>query len=571
PPEVPGHRLDTVIGSGGSSVVWSGRDVMGRPVAIKVPHTRLDPVSLEQATTERHVLMAVEHEHLVRLRDVVPLPDGRIALVFDLVTGAPLSSLVARRGHLRPGEVVTVLTPLCHAVTALHSAGGVHADISPGNVMISEGGRPQLLDLGAARVLTTAPGAVYGTSGFVAPEVRRGSLPDARSDVFSLGALAWFCATGNGAPDTDQRLDPEIVSSHVGDALASVVAACIDPDPARRPDGATLARLFYDATRAEPIEVVVGGDDAAALTHRLRVQAAGDPPIHRPVPGRWSRVLGRKRPPASDAGRNAVGVGDRSSADGNATVREPFSVGATSLRSLPAPLLMALAAAVVLLGGAAVVRSVSAGSATTSSPASTVTAASSAGSAQRASGVNPRATPPPDRAAGATTAGSATRLTAGATAPPADVRADRQAPAKSTEALVAALSKTRAEALTQQNRAGLGQVHRTQSPSWAADEKLIDTLSAQHVRWESLRPSVESARLVETAGAHAVVRATVGWAPYEVVSADGARQQRSAESGRTLDFSLVWLPQGWRLESLSEPRRSEPTPSEPTPSAPRAS
>ena len=562
---MPGHRLDAVIGAGGSSVVWSGRDATGRPVAIKVPHARLDPVALEQATTERHVLMAVEHEHLVGLRDVVPLLDGRIALVFDLVTGAPLSSIVGRRGHLRPGEVVTVLTPLCHAVTALHSAGGVHADISAGNVMISERGVPLLLDLGAARVIATAPGAVYGTAGFIAPEVRRGGQPDARSDVFSLGALAWFCATGNGAPDTDQRLDPEIVSSHVGDELAPVVAACIDPDPARRPDSAALARLFYDATRADPIEVVVGGDDAAALTHRLRVQAATDPPIARPVPSRWRLLLRRSRPTVPTAGRQGSGADGRATGAGPVIDREASSVGATSVRTLPVPLLIALAASVAVLGGAAVARSVSAGSATALSPAASAAATSSAGREQPPARVVQRATPPPGptasatppgsatRAASATTGGSATRLTAGAPVSPVDVRVDRQAPTKSAKALVAALSKTRAEALTQRSRAELAQVHRTQSPSWVADQQVIDALSAQHVRWESLRPSVGAARLIEATGSHAVVRATVGWAPYEVVTADGARQQRSAEPGRTLDFSLVWLPQGWRLESLSEP------------------
>lgn len=505
---MPGHRLDAVIGSGGSSVVWSGRDAMGRPVAVKVPHARLDPASLEQATTERHVLMAVEHDHLVGLRDVVPLPDGRIALVFDLVTGATLSSLVSRRGHLRPGEVVTVLTPLCHAVTALHSAGGVHADISSGNVMITEDGVPQLLDLGAARVVATAPGAVYGTCGFVAPEVRRGGLPDARSDVFSLGALAWFCATGNGAPDTDQRLDPETVRSHVGDELAPVVAACIDPDPARRPDGAALARLFYDAVRAEPIEVVVGCDDAAALTHRLRVQAAGDPPAPTPVMSPRSRLLRRVRPRVEGA-------------------RRRVRAAATGLRSLPVPLLLALCAAVVVLGGAAVVKSAATGTATAAGPVPTAT--------------------------GASTTGSPSPLSAAALIPSADVRVDRQAPAARTVALVVALSKTRSDVLTRQDRAGLAQVHRTQSPSWTADEKLIDALSAQHVRWESLRPSVTSARLIETAGDHAVVRAKVGWERYEVISADGARQQRAADPGSVLDFSLVWLPQGWRLEALSEP------------------
>lgn len=538
---MPAHRLDAVIGSGASSVVWSGRDATGKPVAIKVPHARLDPASLEQATTERHVLMAVEHDHLVGLRDVVPLPDGRIALVFDLVSGAPLSSLVGRRGHLRPGEVVTVLTPLCHAVAALHSAGGVHADISPGNVMITEDGVPQLLDLGAARVVATAPGAVYGTDGFVAPEVRRGGLPDARSDVFSLGALAWFCATGNGAPDTDQRLDPETVSSHVGAELAPVVAACIDPDPARRPDGAALARQFYDAIRAEPIEVVVGGDDAAALTHRLRVQAADDPSTSQPVPGRWRRIQSslsswsRSSGPAAE--RQGVGAERGLSAFSPVGGRTPVRVGPTRLRSVPVSLLLALCAAVVVLGGAAVVRSAATGTANDAAPATTTDA-------------SPVRTMTGAWATGPSTTGVSTTS---APAPLPKVLSDRQAPAARTEALIAALSKTRSDVLTRQDRTGLAQVHRTQSPSWTADARLIDALSAQHVRWESLRPSVASARLITTAGNHAVVRAKVGWASYEVISADGARQQRAADPGSTLDLSLVWLPQGWRLESLSEP------------------
>ena len=559
---MPGHRLEAVIGSGGSSVVWSGRDATGRPVAIKVPHVCLDPVTLEQATTERHVLMAVEHDHLVGLRDVVPLPDGRIALVFDLVIGAPLSSLVGRRGHLRPGEVVTVLTPLCHAVSALHSAGGVHGDISAGNVMICETGVPKLLDLGAARVVATAPGAVHGTTGFVAPEVGRGSLPDARSDVFSLGALAWFCATGNGAPDTDQRLDPEIVSSHVGAELASVVAACIDPDPTRRPEVSALARLFYDTSPAEPIEVVVGGDDAAALTHRLRWQAAGEPANRGAVPSRWKRMLRLPRPSAPNAVRPAAGA--RSPAGEPPADRGLSPVGAASRRALSLRLLLALAAGLVVVGAAAVVKSVSAGMATAASPAPIATDAplietsptkreEHPASSTTSTTSTARATPTIGPTTAAVAASATPRPQAGDPASSTDVRTDRRAPAKHTEALVTALSTTRAEALSRRDRAGLAQVHRLQSPSWVADEKLIDALSAEHLRWQSLRPSVDSARLITSAGDHAVVRATVRWASYEVVSSDGAKERRPADPGNTLDFQMVWLPQGWRIESLSRP------------------
>lgn len=276
PPEVPGHRLEHIIGRGGTSVVWAGVDRAGAAVAVKVPRPGSDWDPSGWAV-EREVLSAVRHEHLVPLRDVVELSDGRTALVFDLVTGALLRSMVHTRGQLRPGEVVTILTPICQALAALHAAGGSHGDISAGNIMLTAAGRPLLLDLGAARVMGYG-GQVCGTEGFIAPEVREGAAPTTASDVFSLGAVAWFCLTGYGAPDTVQRLDLDTVRSHVGDELAEVVAASIDPDPARRPEAARLAHLLYNAVQPEPVEVVVGADDASALTHRLRADAAHEQP-----------------------------------------------------------------------------------------------------------------------------------------------------------------------------------------------------------------------------------------------------------------------------------------------------
>ena len=290
-PEIPGHRVEAVVGTGSSAVVWSGTDASGRRVAIKVPHRGRDEIDRQQAMAEQQVLLAVQHDHLVPLRSVVPLADGREALVFDLVRGAQLVGMVRSRGHLRPGEVVTVLTPVCEAVAHLHAAGGLHADISPANITVTPDGRPMLLDLGAARVAGREPGAVHGTPGFVPPEVRLGSEPNEAADVYALGAVAWFCLTGNGAPDTMIRLDPETVVSHVGAGLADVVAAAIDPEPGLRPGAAELARLFYDAVPPEPVEVVVGSDEASALTHRLRADAGRDPCVIPPPRRRWPRRL----------------------------------------------------------------------------------------------------------------------------------------------------------------------------------------------------------------------------------------------------------------------------------------
>ena len=71
-PEVPGHRVEAVIGTGSSAVVWSGTDASGRRVAIKVPHRGRDEVDRQQAMAEQQVLLAVQHDHLVPLRSVVP-------------------------------------------------------------------------------------------------------------------------------------------------------------------------------------------------------------------------------------------------------------------------------------------------------------------------------------------------------------------------------------------------------------------------------------------------------------------------------------------------------------------
>ncbi len=273
---VPGYALGHVIGEGATGVVWSGMGPAGRPVAVKVPHRRAGEATLPEAAVEQQVLRAVRHPHLVPLREAVGLDDGRTALVFDLVPGQALASMVRSRGHLRAGETVTVLTPICEAVAAIHSAGGLHGDVSAGNVMVTPAGRPVLLDLGSARVVGGEPGVVHGTPGFVAPEVRAGDEPSVASDVYALGALAWFCATGNGAPDTPLRLDPEIIESHVGPALAGIIGACIDPDPACRPTCAELPRRLFDAAVPEPVEVVVDLDPATALTHRLRETAHHD-------------------------------------------------------------------------------------------------------------------------------------------------------------------------------------------------------------------------------------------------------------------------------------------------------
>ncbi len=525
-PDVPGHRLHTVIGTGGSAVVWSGVDATGRPVAVKVPHRARDEVDAQQALVEQQVLTAVHHDHLVPLRSVVPLSDGREALVFDLVRGAVLRGMVGSRGHLRPGEVVTVLTPICQAVAHLHSAGGVHADISPSNITLTTVGRPVLLDLGAARVAGRDPEVLHGTPGFVAPEVLLGDPPGEAADVYALGAVAWFCLTGNGAPDTMMRLDLDTVASHVGPELAEVVAEAIDPDPERRPGAAELARRFYEASPAEPVEVVVGADEASALTHRLRAEASRDAP---PETGSGTHPWRTRAVAAALVAVPVLGVAGWALAAAQQVQPAALSARVAQPPALPSSPARATAATAATATG-------------TTSP--TTAGRDTAG----------RDTAGRDTAAPAPSQGITSR--AGQPQPIGQAAVDRlvleaDSPARRPEDLLQALSDRRAVALVNRDVGALAAVHASGSASAASDAALVTRLSQTGVRWEGLRLEVAEAVHVSGDAGTAVLRARVDWTAYVVVSAGGSRSQRPADTGRVLDFALTRGAQGWRLKAVT--------------------
>lgn len=575
---MPGHRVESVLGRGASGTVWQGRDAMGRAVAIKVPHDAGWLADEEATRTEAHVLMAVRHDHLVTLRDVVAMADGRVALVFDLVIGASVRSTVDARGRLRPGEAVTVVTPMCEAVEALHGAGGLHGDISPSNVMLTAGGKPLLLDLGAARLAGASPDLpVHGTEGFIAPEVRQGFAPTEASDVFSLGALAWFCLTGNGAPDTMLRLDPEVIRSHVGAQLAEVIGACIDPDPARRPSSPEVARLFYETVPAEAVEVVVGADEASALTHRIRAEARDEaaaaapeaaPPWWRMSSARgwWPRRSSsrdrwwrRDRPGRAGVagGAGGTGVGGGTGFSGRAGVTGRPGRTWRSTRAAVGFAVLAGVVAVALAVGMVSARSRAAASETSRPGGSEV----SSGPSVVVSPVAPAPTAPTLASTTSTARPTASAPATAATTPPATSSATAgleallrrvDAPQTSPQDLVQALSDRRAEALVTRDPSRLGRVDAPSSPAHTADAAVISRLRADGARWEGLSLEVAQATLVSSEGTRAVVRARVDWTAYTVVS-QGQRVERPAATGEVLDLTLVRGSAGWRIAAVSAP------------------
>ncbi len=271
PPELPGVTTGRLLGVGAHGQVWSGIEAgSGRSVALKV--LDLDPGRVDQARRESHLLHRIDHDHVVRLVRVEESACGRTVLVLERAAGGSLQALVGARGPLDPGEVVTVLTPLAQALAHLHSRGLVHADVSPGNVLFADSGRPLLSDLGLGRVLGLEQ-AQHGTPGYVDPLLALGGMPSPAGDVHGLGAVAWFALTGRAPQPAADRPPLTVLAPSTPAALAAVVETCLHPDAAMRPDAAALAVDVYDSAPAEPVRLVptdVGADAADVVTHRLR-------------------------------------------------------------------------------------------------------------------------------------------------------------------------------------------------------------------------------------------------------------------------------------------------------------
>src|SRR4051794_32703049 len=299
PPVVPGYTLQELLGRGGSGEVW--RAVPrggGSPVAVKVLVAG-DP---ERQAREAALLGSLDHPHLVRLVEVVHQPrrgaPPRVALVLELLAGGSLAALLARRGRLRPGEVVTAIAPVGAALAHAHNNGVVHGDLSPGNIVFTADGRPVLTDLGVARVLGETAAAEV-TPAYVDPTVARGGAPGPASDVFGVAAAAFHALTGvapwNAATPADTlrvaadgRLpDLSELAAGAPAELLAVIARGLAADPHDRGSAAAFALDLRHACRPEPVRLPVAGvpDEELARTGRgPRTE------LTHQVPGRHRRV-----------------------------------------------------------------------------------------------------------------------------------------------------------------------------------------------------------------------------------------------------------------------------------------
>ena len=281
------YRLGRLIGSGGMGDVYlAEHQLLKRACAVKLirPDVIRSAGTIARFEREVRINATLSHPNTVEILDYGRTEDGTYFYVMEYLPGMSLTDLVERYGPLPPERAVYLLRQVALALQEAHEAGLIHRDVKPSNIFAARRGGmddvAKLLDFGLVKpaVRHTSPhssdeGHILGTPHYMSPEQATGSLPlDARSDIYSLGAVAYFLLTGR--PPFEERTAIEAIIAHARDPvvppsqyradvradLEGVVLRCLAKNAADRfPDAASL-------------ELALGACDCAVLWDKRRAR-----------------------------------------------------------------------------------------------------------------------------------------------------------------------------------------------------------------------------------------------------------------------------------------------------------
>jgi serine/threonine-protein kinase len=275
------YRLKQILGFGGMGTVYLAEHVLlRRPCAIKLirPDQAGDPQTLIRFEREVQATATLTHWNTIEVFDYGHAEDGTFYYVMEYLPGMNLEDLVERHGALPPERVVHLLRQVCQALREAHGIGLIHRDIKPSNIIACERGKvydvAKLLDFGLVKssgtgsdsIRLTREGAFAGSPAFMSPEQAAGRQQlDARSDIYNVGAVAYFLITGQLPFDRQSTLqmlhahayEPLVPSPEFKEIvpadLQGVIVRCLEKAPDRRyQDAVTLEKALAACESTSP-------------------------------------------------------------------------------------------------------------------------------------------------------------------------------------------------------------------------------------------------------------------------------------------------------------------------------
>jgi len=256
------YRLGRRIGAGGmGEVYFAEHQLMKRPCAVKLirPEKAGDATVLKRFEREVMATAKLSHWNSIDIYDYGQTDEGVFYYVMEYLPGKNMAELIEEHGPLAPGRVIHFLRQTCGALAEAHSVGLVHRDIKPANIFAAERGGFQdvakLLDFGLAKPHApdagapdlTMEGSITGSPLFISPEQVHAEVdPDARSDIYSLGAVGYYLLAGEApfnysalmkvmiAHATETPRPIQDLAPDTPDDLAAVIMRCLEKDPADR-------------------------------------------------------------------------------------------------------------------------------------------------------------------------------------------------------------------------------------------------------------------------------------------------------------------------------------------------
>ena len=283
PPIDDRYEITDRIATGGMGEVFRGQDtVLGREVAIKVLHTALanDTGFIDRFRQEARAAAMLNHPNIVAVYDWGNT-SGTYFMVMELIEGRSLRDLLTNYRQLDPGQSAEVLHQTLAGLSHAHRQGIVHRDIKPENILVTRDGVVKVADFGLARAyaesrVTQAPGTVTGTVQYLAPEQIQGEPADPRTDIYSLGVVAYELLTGDvpfkgetsvavAYKHVRERVPPPSKANHsVPKSMDQAVIWSTEKDRDRRPASAEdldreMARLASELPAAQDLASLVQG------------------------------------------------------------------------------------------------------------------------------------------------------------------------------------------------------------------------------------------------------------------------------------------------------------------------